>query len=51
MNALHDAQTAAAGHGRDLQVHVLPKAGHWLHADNPTGLATLLLPGLVRAGS
>lgn len=51
MSALHGAQAAAAANGRDVQVHVLPDAGHWLHADNPSGLAALLLPWLVHAGS
>ena len=27
-----------------LHMHVLPRAGHWLQADNPEGLTQLMLP-------
>ncbi len=30
-----------------LRYHVLDKAGHWLHADNPIGLISLILPSLL----
>ncbi len=51
MDALAKAQQSAAQEHRQLQVHVLPNAGHWLHADNPVGLSKLLLPWLVQAAS
>lgn len=41
-----DDTTAADGGG--LRYHVLPKAGHWLHVDNPTGLRDIIAPELVR---
>lgn len=50
MDTLTKAQQAAAQAHRQLQVHVLPNAGHWLHADNPVGLSKLLFPWLVQAG-
>lgn len=28
----------------DLHLHMLPDAGHWLHADNPAGLQAMILP-------
>lgn len=42
---------AAGGGGEDrgvLRYHVLPKAGHWLHVDNPAGLRDVIAPELVR---
>lgn len=27
-----------------VAVHVLPKAGHWVHVDNPRGLVQILAP-------
>jgi pimeloyl-ACP methyl ester carboxylesterase len=30
----------------ELKMHVLEKAGHWLQADNPDGLAELMSPWL-----
>lgn len=30
--------------GRDVRMHVLPEAGHWLHVDDPEGLLELLAP-------
>jgi pimeloyl-ACP methyl ester carboxylesterase len=36
------ARIAAAGH----RVHTLRGAGHWVHADNPTGLLALVAPSL-----
>ena len=32
---------------QDLSYHVLPNAGHWLHMENPTGLADMIAPELV----
>ena len=29
-------------HGVQVKVHVLPKAGHWLHVDNAEGLLKLM---------
>ena len=29
-----------------VHVHVLPKAGHWLHVENPDGLMRLIAPSL-----
>lgn len=41
----------SGGGGREggvLRYHVLPKAGHWLHVDNPSGLRDMIAPELVR---
>lgn len=38
-----DAELARFSGPRDLHLHVLPDAGHWLHVDNPEGLLALLL--------
>ncbi|KAL3139070.1 hypothetical protein ABBQ32_005867 [Trebouxia sp. C0010 RCD-2024] len=40
-------QSAAKSHPGQLNVHVLPNAGHWLHVDNPRGLMDMMLPSLV----
>ncbi|KAK9811190.1 hypothetical protein WJX73_009216 [Symbiochloris irregularis] len=37
---LEDAQKEAQG---CLKLHVLPNAGHWLHADNPQGLLDMMI--------
>lgn len=29
-----------------VAVHVLPKAGHWVHVDNPKGLVQIMAPKL-----
>lgn len=34
-----------------VSYHVLEKAGHWLHVDNPTGLIEILAPSLVKLSS
>ena len=31
------------------QVHLLPDAGHWVHADNPEGLLKIMSPSLSSA--
>ena len=41
------AESAAAQCGTAAG-HELPDAGHWLHVDNPTGLANLMLPHLAK---
>ncbi len=45
-----DAQTlarlAAIPVGVPTWLHVLPDAGHWLHADNPAGLLAMLVEGI-----
>jgi pimeloyl-ACP methyl ester carboxylesterase len=33
------------GGGGSFRVHVLPRAGHWLHTDNPDGLHAMLHEG------
>ena len=33
-----------------VHVHVLPKAGHWLHVENPDGLLRLIAPSLAAVG-
>ncbi|KAF6265055.1 alpha/beta-hydrolase, partial [Scenedesmus sp. NREL 46B-D3] len=38
------AASAAPEAVGELQLHVLERAGHWLQADNPVGLAELMLP-------
>jgi len=38
-------KTEAASEG--LELHILPDAGHWLHADNPSGLRDMLMESLV----
>ncbi|KAG2430691.1 hypothetical protein HYH02_013688 [Chlamydomonas schloesseri] len=38
---------AAAAAGGTFDLHVLPRAGHWLHVDDPNGLMQLVLPRLV----
>jgi len=42
--ALENAQAGKGGH---LRVQLLPKAGHWLHVDNPHGLMDMMLPSFV----
>lgn len=39
------AARAVAGR---FEHHVLPRAGHWLHVDNPDGLLRLMLPYIVQ---
>eukprot|EP00210_Caulerpa_lentillifera_P008812 g8408.t1 len=34
-------------HASKTKVHVLNDCGHWLHADNPSGLIDLMLPSLI----
>jgi len=41
----------AAQSGGAFQVHSLPKAGHWLHVDDPTGLMAIMLPRLCAAAT
>jgi pimeloyl-ACP methyl ester carboxylesterase len=36
------------GSSGTFTVHVLPKAGHWLHTDNPDGLHALLHEHMLR---
>lgn len=38
------------GQGR-VSYHVLERAGHWLHIDNPSGLIEILAPSFVRLAS
>jgi pimeloyl-ACP methyl ester carboxylesterase len=38
------AEAASKG---GVKLHILPDAGHWLHADNPSGLKDLLTNSLV----
>ena len=50
---LEAAARAAAGEAARRQcgavrLHTVPDAGHWLHVDNPAGLAALMLPHLLR---
>ena len=33
-----------------VHVHVLPRAGHWLHVENPDGLMRLIAPSLAAVG-
>lgn len=43
---------ARLGHlGPSVTLHELEDAGHWLHVDNPAGLANLLLPGSAAGGT
>uniref|UniRef100_A0A383VT47 AB hydrolase-1 domain-containing protein n=1 Tax=Tetradesmus obliquus TaxID=3088 RepID=A0A383VT47_TETOB len=41
-----EASSEAPENVGELQLHVLEKAGHWLQADNPEGLAALMSPWL-----
>ena len=41
---------AGGGAGRMLY-HEVPKAGHWLHVDNPKGLLAVMLPSLVQVAA
>ena len=34
---------------KKISYHVLEKAGHWVHSDNPTGLINILHDELVAA--
>jgi pimeloyl-ACP methyl ester carboxylesterase len=43
--AARELLTRAASHPR-VKVHALPRAGHWLHVDNPEGLLDLLVQHL-----
>ena len=37
---------AVQENGGRTKAHTLEGAGHWLHVDNPTGLAALMVPPL-----
>lgn len=41
-------ELAATIRGTQVELHVLPDAGHWVHMDNPVGLAALMSPSLAR---
>lgn len=41
------AQSIPEGH---LKVHMLPNAGHWVHADNPQGLLDMIEPAMQQIG-
>ena len=41
---LKKAEAESAG---GLKLHILEKAGHWLHADNPEGLRRLFAENLL----
>lgn len=42
------ARLSAVQEGVPTRLHLLPDAGHWLHADNPSGLLAMLDAGIVR---
>eukprot|EP00897_Mesotaenium_endlicherianum_P005263 jgi/Mesen1/4765/ME000242S03943 len=44
----HAAPGAASG---SVRLHVLERAGHWLHMDNPQGLVRMLAPSLAKAAA
>lgn len=44
LDELAAAQTSKEHGVGHLALHVLPKAGHWLHTDNPIGLQQLMVP-------
>jgi len=48
---LRKAGDAPSDAGGSFHVHVLPKAGHWLHVDDTEGMVNLLVPRLVEAAS
>lgn len=41
--AILDLEDAAKEAHGCLKLHVLPNAGHWLHADNPQGLLDMMV--------
>lgn len=47
-----ESLAAREGNGSEgkVSVHVLPKAGHWVHVDNPKGLLDIVAPKLASLG-
>ncbi|KAJ9695062.1 hypothetical protein PVL29_010521 [Vitis rotundifolia] len=47
-----ESLAAREGNGPEgkVSVHVLPKAGHWVHVDNPKGLLDIVAPKLASLG-
>ena len=44
----HLSKKGGTAEKRKVSVYVLPKSGHWVHADNPKGLLEKMAPNFIK---